>query len=43
MYVRLAQQKGREVLADFGEVYARYAANTPAFWPRLGRQVEREA
>lgn len=42
MYVRLAWREEREVLADFGEVYARYAANTPAFWPRLGRQVERE-
>jgi len=28
-----------EVLAEFGEVYARYAAATPAFFPCLGRAV----
>jgi protein-S-isoprenylcysteine O-methyltransferase Ste14 len=43
MYVRLAQREEREVLTEFGETYARYAANTPAFVPRLGRQVRREA
>src|SRR6266511_216686 len=43
MYVRLAQREEREVLTAFGETYARYAANTPAFVPRLGRQVRREA
>jgi protein-S-isoprenylcysteine O-methyltransferase Ste14 len=37
MYVRLARREEREVLAEFGEVYARYAAATPAFFPRLGR------
>jgi hypothetical protein len=37
MYVRLARREEREVLAEFGEVYARYAAGTPAFFPRLGR------
>ena len=26
----------REVAAEFGEVYARYAAATPAFLPRIG-------
>lgn len=35
MYVRLARREEREVLAEFGEVYARYMANTPAFFPRL--------
>ncbi len=35
MYVRLARQEEREVLAEFGETYARYAASTPAFLPRL--------
>ena len=35
MYVRLARREGREVLAEFGEAYARYMANTPAFFPRL--------
>ncbi len=34
MYVRLAWREEREALAEFGEVYARYAAQTPAFFPR---------
>ena len=42
MYVRLARREEREVLAEFGETYAHYAVTTPAFFPRLGRQVERE-
>ncbi len=37
MYVRLAHQEEQEVLATFGEVYARYAAVTPAFLPRWPR------
>lgn len=37
MYVRLARREEREVLAEFGEEYARYAALTPGFFPRLGR------
>jgi protein-S-isoprenylcysteine O-methyltransferase Ste14 len=43
MYVRLAHREEREVLREFGETYARYAAHTPAFFPRLRRQVRREA
>jgi protein-S-isoprenylcysteine O-methyltransferase Ste14 len=35
MYVRLARREEREVQAEFGEAYARYAAKTPAFFPRL--------
>ena len=35
MYVRLARREEREALADFGDAYARYAAVTPAFIPRL--------
>jgi protein-S-isoprenylcysteine O-methyltransferase Ste14 len=35
MYVKLARREEREVLAEFGETYARYAAATPAFVPRL--------
>ena len=35
MYVRLARREEREVTAEFGDEYARYAANTPAFFPRL--------
>lgn len=36
MYVRLARREEREVAAEFGEEYARYAARTPAFFPRWG-------
>jgi protein-S-isoprenylcysteine O-methyltransferase Ste14 len=35
MYVGLAHREEREVLAQFGEVYASYAARTPSFIPRL--------
>lgn len=41
MYVRLARREERDALAEFGEAYARYAAHTPAFLPRL-RQARRE-
>lgn len=37
MYVRLAYMEEREVLEEFGDEYTRYAANTPAFIPRLRR------
>ena len=43
MYVRLARREEREALAAFGEAYARYAANTPAFFPRIGRAVSKRA
>ncbi len=36
MYTRLAHREEREVLAEFGEEYARYAAKTPSFFPRFG-------
>ena len=36
MYVRLARREEREVAAEFGEAYARYAAWTPGFFPRFG-------
>jgi protein-S-isoprenylcysteine O-methyltransferase Ste14 len=35
MYVRLAREEEREVRADFGEEYDRYAATTPGWMPRL--------
>jgi protein-S-isoprenylcysteine O-methyltransferase Ste14 len=38
MYVRLARREEREVAAEFGEAYARYAARVPAFFPRPGVQ-----
>jgi protein-S-isoprenylcysteine O-methyltransferase Ste14 len=34
MYVRLARQEDREVRAEFGEDYDRYAVTTPAWIPR---------
>lgn len=43
MYVRLARREEREVLAEFGETYARYRANTPAFFPRLSGGVQQPA
>src|SRR3989344_2277968 len=36
MYLRLAQREEREVAAEFGAEYRRYAARTPAFFPRFG-------
>jgi protein-S-isoprenylcysteine O-methyltransferase Ste14 len=38
MYVRLARREEREVREEFGEEYASYAANTPAFFPRPRRR-----
>lgn len=35
MYVRLARREENESLAEFGETYEKYAAQTPAFMPRL--------
>jgi protein-S-isoprenylcysteine O-methyltransferase Ste14 len=43
MYVRLAHREEREVRAEFGETYARYAATTPAFIPRLRGAAPRRA
>lgn len=40
-YVRLTRQEEREVRAEFGDAYARYAAVTPAFVPGLGRTTQR--
>ena len=39
MYVRLARGEERQAQAEFGEAYARYAAVTPAFFPRLATVV----
>ena len=36
-YARLARREEAEVHAEFGELWDRYAAVTPAFIPRLGR------
>ena len=35
MYVQLARREEREVGAEWGDEYRRYAARTPAFFPRL--------
>jgi len=37
MYARLARQEERDVLATFGDAYARYAAQVPGFIPRFNR------
>ena len=37
MYLRLARREEREALAQFGEAYRQYVAQTPAFFPRLSR------
>jgi len=37
MYVRLARREEQDAIADFGEPYRRYSAETPAFFPRVGR------
>lgn len=36
MYRRLARQEEKEIQAEFGDEYSRYAAATPAFIPRFG-------
>lgn len=41
MYVRLARREEREVRAEFGAEYDRYAAVVPAFLPRRGRTARR--
>lgn len=38
MYLRLARREEREVEDEFGDAYRRYAAATPAFFPRLRQQ-----
>ena len=43
MYVRLARREEHEVIAEFGVAYAHYAAETPAFFPRVGRRFRRAA
>ena len=42
MYVRLARREEREVRAQFGEAYERYARHVPGFIPRWGA-LERRA
>ena len=42
MYARLARREERDVIAEFGDEYIRYASRTPAFFPRLGSSRHRE-
>jgi protein-S-isoprenylcysteine O-methyltransferase Ste14 len=42
MYTRLARREEREVIAEFGDQYTRYASGTPAFFPRLGSSLYQE-
>lgn len=37
MYVKLAKSEEREAIAEFSDAYTAYAANVPAFIPRLQR------
>jgi protein-S-isoprenylcysteine O-methyltransferase Ste14 len=39
MYVLLTWREEREVQAEFGEAYTRYAANTPRFFPLMRRRA----
>jgi protein-S-isoprenylcysteine O-methyltransferase Ste14 len=40
VYVRLARREEREALAEFGNAYAHYMRETPAFIPRIRVKVE---
>lgn len=40
-FLRLARREEREAGLVFGDDYRRYAAATPAFWPKLGRNSAR--
>jgi protein-S-isoprenylcysteine O-methyltransferase Ste14 len=42
MYVRLARREEREVRAELGEAYERYARRVPGFIPRVRRLRERQ-
>lgn len=41
MYVRLARQEERETRVEFGDEYARYAVQVPAFIPKLRSMLQR--
>lgn len=40
MYVRLARREEMDARTEFGEAYARYERNTPAFFPRFGEKAQ---
>ena len=37
MYVKLAESEERDTIGEFGNAYTTYAADVPAFIPKLGR------
>jgi protein-S-isoprenylcysteine O-methyltransferase Ste14 len=43
MYLLLARREEREAEAQFGDEYRRYAARTPALFPRWGRTARTDA
>ncbi|WP_454618791.1 methyltransferase family protein [Bradyrhizobium cenepequi] len=43
MYVRLAKTEERDAWAQFGDAYARYAAEVPGFIPKFGRLFAQES
>jgi protein-S-isoprenylcysteine O-methyltransferase Ste14 len=43
MYLRLARAEEREVRAAFGDAYDRYAAKTPAWFPRLSAPAQEQS
>ena len=44
MYIRLAHQEEREVIAEFGDAYRKYMKSVPGFFPQLDRLLaERRA
>ena len=38
VYMRLAKAEEKDMLAQFGDEYARYRQCTPAFFPRFSRE-----
>jgi len=43
MYLRLARAEEREVRTQFGDAYDRYAAKTPAWFPRLSAPAQEQS
>ena len=43
MYLRLARAEEREVRVAFGDAYDRYAAKTPAWFPRLSAPAQEQS
>jgi len=41
MYVKLARSEEDDARSEFGDAYARYAAEVPGFVPKLGRLLGR--